>query len=392
MNMKKKTAIFMICMLCMQVIFVGCASKGDTEEEKLLLKPAVVEEIKEESYFNEVSLSGNIKPAKTVKLAYKVNGVVENIYVEEGSVVKKNDVIMALDTYDYSLDLEGKQAKWESSNLKMKSQIPSKINQAKAKLDLISTNYERIKNLYEQGVLPKSKMDEIETKYIAAKNTYQEALDAKEYTEIEIKQAKAARDYAQLKLDDTKLVSPINGIVLKKIAEAGETIGKGYPVIVLGELGDVEVEIGVSDAVINRVKKGQKAKVYVYGIEKEFEGVVSEVGALADSKTRAFPVKVKVKNEDNELKPGMVGKVNIPLEGRTGIFVPVDSVMNMPEGQIIFVYSEEEGIVKGRKVVQGEIVKDKVEIVSGLNIGDKIVVEGQLKLKDNDKVNVEANK
>ncbi|MCT4619376.1 MAG: efflux RND transporter periplasmic adaptor subunit [Marinisporobacter sp.] len=389
--MRQKIIILFVCILCMQSVLTGCSLKKDQTAMAQVLKPVVVKEIKEATYADEIALSGNVKPAKTVKLAYKIpGGIIENIFVNEGDFVNKNQPVMKLDDYDYQLKMQAAQAKWESSKLKMDSQIPSKTNQAKAGLDLISKNYERVKNLYEEGAIPTAKMDEMEAKFIEATNKYQEALDAKEYTRIELDQAVAAKDSAQSNLQDTTLVSPIDGIVLKKIAEVGETAAQGYPVIVLGQLDQVEIEVGVADSSINKLQKGQKAKVYVYGIEKEFEGIVSEVSALADTETRTFPVKVSIENKEHELKPGMVGKVSIPLSEKKSVLIPVDAILNMPEGVIVFVYSEKEGAVHKRKIAAGEIIGDQVEVKEGLEVGEKIVVEGQFKLKDNDRINVEA--
>ncbi|QXM06802.1 efflux RND transporter periplasmic adaptor subunit [Crassaminicella indica] len=391
--MRRKGIALFLCILCMLYALTGCSFQKDQTVMAQSLKPVVLQEIKEAAYVDQISLSGNIKPAKTIKLAYKIpGGIIENIFVNEGDFVKKDDIIMQLDSYDYQLKVQAAESKWESSKLKMDSQIPSKINQAKAYLDLVEKNYERIKNLYEEGAVPTAKMDEIEAKYIEAKNKYQEALDAKEYTRIELEQAEAAKDSAQSNLKDTSLRSPIDGIVLKKIAEVGETAAQGYPVIVLGQLDEVEIEVGVADSNINNIKKGQKAVVYVYGIEKEFEGTVSEVSALADTQTRTFPVKVTIKNKDHELKPGMVGKVTIPLSEEKALLIPIDAILNMPEGPVVFVYSEKDRSVHKQKITPGEIIGDKLEVKEGLKVGDKIVVEGQFKLKDNDKINVEAMK
>ncbi|WP_165000412.1 efflux RND transporter periplasmic adaptor subunit [Anaerophilus nitritogenes] len=390
--MKRKMATLLIFLLSIQLLLTGCGKKEEQVKANSL-KPVVVEEVNEQSYSEEIDLSGNIKPSQTVKIAYKVpGGVVSNIFVEEGAVVKKNQVLITLDAYDYTLNLSSTNAKLESSRMKMDSQVPSKIEQAKASLDLIEKNYERMKNLYEEGAISTAQLDEIQTKYIAAKNTYQEALDAKVYTKIELEQAKAAKDKAQSDLSDTTLRSPIDGIVLKKISEVGETVAQGYPVMVLGNLNQVEIEIGVADASINKIQKGQKAKVYVYGVEKEFEGVVSEVGALADEKTRTFPVKITIDNKDHQLKPGMMGKVRIPLDKKKAVLVPVDAVLNTPQGAAVFVYDQETKKVYKRKVVPGEILHDKIEIKEGLKLGEKLVIEGQLKIKNDEAVHVEEMK
>jgi RND family efflux transporter MFP subunit len=391
MKIKSYQGIILL-ILCVQLLVTGCSFNEAAEVTSEPSKPVVIEEVKKQTYIDEISLSGNIKPAKTVKLAYKLAGVIENVLVEEGQSVSKNDIVMALDAYDYQLSAKAAQAAWKSSKLKMESQVPSKIEQAKAKLDVVEKTYGRMKALYESGAISIAQMEQAEAEYIAASNTYQEALDAREYTEIELEQAEALQDSAQSNLNDTKLVSPINGVVLKKLAEEGETVAAGYPVLILGELGEVETEVGITDGSINNIAKGQSAKVYVYGIEKEFVGMISEVGAMADPETRTFPVKVKIENDEGLLKPGMIAKVTIPISEQTSMFVPVDSIMNMPEGTIVFVYDEKGGIVHKRKVVTGNLIKDRVEVKEGLKEGDQIVVEGQFKLKDKDKIQVEGTK
>ncbi|WZL73527.1 efflux RND transporter periplasmic adaptor subunit [Clostridiaceae bacterium 35-E11] len=390
--MKSKRFIYFVLILCGQVVFAGCDLHKTTEVATEVLKPAVIQEVKEQTYADEISLSGNIKPSKTVKLSYKIAGVIENVFVEEGQAVGKNDMVMMLDDYDYVLNAKAAKATWTASKMKMDSQIPSKMNQAKAKLDVVEKNYGRIKELYEEGAVSEAQMEQVEAEYIAASNMYQEAMDAKEYTRIELEKAEALRDVADANLKDTKLLSPIDGVVLKKLAESGETVAPGYPVVILGEVGEVETEVGVADAYINKIKKGQEAEVYVYGVEKEFKGIIGEVGAMADPETRTFPVKIQINNEENLLKPGMVAKVSIPLAEQKSVFVPVDSVMNMPEGPIVFVYDEKKGEVQKRKVVPGNLLKDEIEIKEGLKVGEKIVVEGQFKLSDHDKINVEEAK
>ncbi|MBF8982457.1 efflux RND transporter periplasmic adaptor subunit [Lutibacter sp. B2] len=384
----------MIAMLLIGVLSIstGCGKEEVAQVVASTQKPVIVQKVQETEYYDEISASGNIQPEKTVKLAYKMPGIIQNVYVEEGQQVKQNTKIVSLDAYDYELNSKAATATWESAKLKMDSQVDSKINQAKANLDVIEKNYQRVKNLYEQGAMPAAQMDEIEAKYIAAKNLYKEAVDAKEYTSVELRKAEALRDVENEKLQNTTLYSPIDGIILKKINEAGETIAAGYPVVVVGQIDQVRTEIGVSDGDINKIHKGQKASVYVFGLEKEFEGIVSEVGALADTKTRIFPVKITINNNEFLLKPGMVAKVNIKLEKKKAILVPVDSIINMPQGPIVYVYSEKEGTVSERKIVSGEIIKDQVLVLEGIKAEEQIVTEGQFRINNNDKVNVEATK
>lgn len=391
--MKTKLSSLIVVVILIQIVLVGCfAEKEAVNVQDTIIKPVEVMEVKNNEYVDEISVSGNIKPSKTVKLAFKIPGVIEKLNFEEGNFVNESDLIANLDSYQYRLNSIAAQANYESLQLKVRSEIPSAINQAKSQLELIQKRYESISKLYEKGSVSEDKLDETRTALVTIKNKYNEAVNAKEVYDKKLEQAKAMSELADSNLEDTKLYSPMDGIVVKKLFEAGETVAAGYPVLVLGKLDNVEAEIGLPDDHINRIEIGHETKVYVYGIEKEFKGVVKEIGAIADSKTRTFPVKINIENKDLSLKPGMIAKVTIVFENLESVLVPVDSVINMPEGPAVFVYSEEKGIVTERSVTTGKIVKDRVEILQGLNEGEKIVVKGQFKLKDNDEVKVEGSK
>lgn len=391
--MKTKLSIFMILMMLSQIILGGCSVEGETASiQEIPKKPVEVLTVTKSGYSDEISASGNIKPSKTVKVAFKIPGTIEQINLEEGSFVKEGDLIANIDSYQYRLNAIAAESNYESLELKVKSEIPSAINQAKSQLELIQKRYESVSKLYEKGSVSKDKLDETETALVTIENKYQEALNAQEVYDKKLEQARAMSELADSNLADTNIYSPIDGIVVKKLFEAGETTAAGYPIVVLGKLNNVEAEIGVPDEYINKLKIGQKTRVYVYGIEKDFDGVITEIGAMADTKTRTFPVKITIANEELALKPGMVTKVTIPLESLESMLLPIDSVINMPEGTVVYIYSDKEGIVQKRQVIAGEIVGDKVEILEGIVEGEKVVVKGQFKLRNNDEVNVEGNK
>jgi RND family efflux transporter MFP subunit len=391
--MKRKLSIFIALVISIQIVVSGCAVDGEMANmQEKIKKPVKVFEANKNKYSDEISISGNIKPSKTVKVAFKVPGVIDKIDFEEGSSIKEGSLLASLDSYQYRLNMIAAQSNYESLQLKVKSEIPSAINQAKSQLDLMQKRHDSISKLYEKGSVSEDKLDEIKRALITIENKYNEAINAQQIYAKKLEQARAMSELADSNLADASLYSPIDGIVVKKLFEAGETVAAGYPVVVLGKLDNVEAEIGVPDEHINKMKKGQKTKVYVYGVEKEYDGVITEIGAMADTKTRTFPVKITIENMDLALKPGMVAKATIPFENMESILVPIDSVINMPEGPTVFVYSQKENIVNKRLVTTGSIVKDKVEIIEGLSDGEKIIVKGQFKLKNNDIVKVEGDK
>lgn len=382
----RKSVLALTLLLTTSMVLSGCG-KEVVEEE--IIKSVEVKQIYGDTYQNKLSLSGNILPSQVVKVAFKVPGVVTQANFEEGTFVKKGQLIAAVEQDEYNLQVQASSSDYESAKLQIESEIPARINQAKAQYELSKATYDRVKALYEAGGATKSQLDEITAKKTADENTYKIALEAESIARTKLEKAEAGLELSNTKLSDTSINSPIEGIVMKKLVEEGEIIAQGYPVAAIGQVDVVDVEIGVSDQDIKHIEFGQKVKVYLYGLDKSFDGVVGEISPSADPTTRTFAVKVKVKNPNFEIKPGMVAKVDIPVSSVEGILIPVSSVLSRPEGEVVYIYNEETKTVRKQLVETGDIVKDKITIVSGIKNGEKLVVDGQFKLNDNDKVSVE---
>jgi len=364
----------------------GCKNK-DVEVMAEPLKPVKIMEVKTQDYSDDIEISGNVKPAQLVKQGFKVAGVVGNIYVKEGDRISEGQALMSLNPHDYELGVIAAQAQYDSLNMQLSSKIDSSINQAKANLDFIKTQLDRVRRLHEKGAVATKTVEELEVSLVVAENKYKEALDAKETAEAQLRQAGAALELAQSQLNDTVLHSPIDGTVVKQIFEVGETIAPGYPAFVLGRLDTLEVEVGVPDNLIDNIKVGQKVKLFIYGIDKELEGVISNIDATADLETRTFGVKIDIDNKDGDIKPGMIANVVINMDKVTTIIVPIDSVVDDANKSTIFVYDENTKTVSKREVKVGTVFGDHIQIVEGLKDGELVVVHGQFGLLEGEEVN-----
>ncbi len=443
-----------ISLILFMALLTGCSNAQAEQSSKAEVRTVGVETVEANGYGDILTVSGNIVPTQTVKASFKIAGVLSNVAVSEGDMVKAGQTIATLNKEDYNIQVKGAQAQKstaqaqssaavaqrqaaaaqrdaataqkdaaaidiETAQMQLDTEIPTKIEQAKAQYDLTKTSYDRVKTLYEQGVASQSQLDEISAKLTVDENTYQQALDAKTIAENKIKSAQsqlnateaqinmtaaqvsasnaqieasdAQLDAAKTNLSDTVLTSPISGVVLQKISESGETISAGYPVVAIGDISSVWAEIGVTDETVNKLQKGQQAQVYVYGLNEYVTGVVDEINSLADTTTRTFPVKIKIDNADGTLKPGMVCRAEIAMDNVASIFVPIDSVIHFAEGSAVFVLNSDNTVTK-TAVTTGEITGDKIQIYAGLQSGDTIVVKGQFTLHDGDTVQLEEMK
>ena len=200
--------------------------------------------------------------------------------------------------------------------------------------------------------------------------------------------ARAQSQAASNSLSDTVIYSPMDGVVLKKVMNSGETVAAGTPIAVVGTNDKMWVRVGVPDSYINSIQKGQSAVIHVYGLDEPIEGTVDEVGALADTTTRTFTVNILADNSDSLLKSGMICSTDIILSDESKVLVPVDSVISLPEGDSVFVLEGDK--VRETAVTTGEISGDKIEVMSGLKPGDMLVTDGQFVLTDGDSVTAEV--
>lgn len=384
--MKARINRLLILVLVLSLGLAGCKKVEEVVEEDPL-KPVEVMKVTSQEYSNDIEISGNVKPAQLIKQGFKVAGVIQEVYVKEGDRISQGDMLMSLGSHEYQLGVAAASAQYDSLDTELNSKIQSAVNQAEANLEFIKTQLDRVRRLHEEGAVASKTVEELEVSLVVAENKYQEAINAKITAEAQRRQASAGLDLAQSQLNDTTIYSPISGTVVKQVAEVGETIAPGYPALVLGRLDTLEVEIGASDNLLNYMKIGEKVDIFIYGIDKEIQGVISNIDSTADLETRTFGVKIDIDNGDGDIKPGMIANVIISTEKVEGIMIPIDSIMDDADASTVFVYNDASKKVEKREVVVGAVFEDYIQILEGLEDGEEIVVNGQFGLLDGEEVN-----
>lgn len=243
-----------------------------------------------------LTLSGNIEVTE-VNMGFKIPGRVQDLYTDEGRTVTKGEKIATLDS-----------AEFES----MVNQSKASVQNAEAQYDKARKDYERYTILYRDGVIASQQMD-------AAKSAYDVAVS-------QLQLSRASLKTADVKLKDSVIYAPLNGVVLRKNIEEGETVGAGMMVFTIGDLENPWVKVYVKEDRLGFVKLGQRADVKTDTYPgKAYEGTVTYISSEAEFtpknvQTReervklVFGVKVSVKNVKDELKPGMPADVRILLK------------------------------------------------------------------------------
>jgi len=412
--MRKKVLYITVITVIAALILSGCGSQISTdtvEVEKIV--PVKVALSQKEDLAEYQSFPGKVAVVDEVSVAPKLSGIVEQILVKEGDTVKAGQILIVLEQKDVINQVNQAQAAYEAalanlSNLEQGqfpqqlAQLESALNQAEANFNNAKENYERMKELFQEGAIPKQQFESVELQYNIAKEQYESAKTQltimKEKTipeslataRAQVKQAEAAFATARAALDNCIITSPVDGTVGAISATVGGLASAGYPLIKVGNLKSMEVQISVTEERINGLKVGQEAEVTVDAAsDTPFKGEIVSISPFKDSITQVYPVKIRVPNDNGLLKSGMFARVKLMVALYSdAVTVPEDAVVVSDDKTIVYTL---EGDVARANVVQiGPTSMGKTVITKGLEPGKEVIIEGQSLLTDGAKVKVEG--
>jgi membrane fusion protein (multidrug efflux system) len=195
------------------------------------------------------------------------------------------------------------------------------------------------------------------------------------------------------RLAETRVTSPLNGVVARKLVSPGDLAGPGRPAFVVMDLNPAKVRAGVPEVEIGKVRVGQSATVHLPALAgRDFQGRVEIVGVSADPATRTFTVKIAVPNRDLLLRDGMVAEALIRTDQKVqAITVPGDAIVRDPQGaRLVYVYLPEQKKVYARRVEVGTVYGTEVEISRGLDGSELVVTTGQHQVVEGSRVQAEV--
>ena len=310
--MKKKGKIWLIILgivvVALVAILIVRATKSANKE--LVVRTHVVEEYTIE---NTVTATGTIEPVETVEVGTQVSGKVEKIYVDFNDVVKKGQLMAELDKQTLNQSL---------------SRAKASLTSAESQLNYAKLTYERTKQLYEANA--------------ATLAAYQEAQNSYTQAQMSKRNAQASYDQARVDLAYAEIYSPIDGIVLDRAVEVGQTVAASFSTPTLftlaNDLTKMQVEADVDEADIGQVKTGQRVTFTVDAYMNDvFEGTVNQIRMkpTTTSNVVTYTVIIEAPNPDQKLFPGMTASVTIVTEEQTGLAVPAEAFTFTPDEAVL---------------------------------------------------------
>ena len=284
--------------------------------------------------------TSNIEPFVTNNIVSQSAGRIVSINAEVGNQVKKGQILARMDD----------------------------VNLAKTRLQIVNDSIElsRLTELYNLGAVAQADYDMAKLSLNLARKTYSNLAE------------------------NTVLRSPINGVVTARNYDKGDMYSMAQPIFVVEQISPVKMLINISESLFTQVNEGMLFDVTVEAYPGEvFQGKVNLIYPTVNANTHTFPVEVIVENKDQKLRPGMFARVSANFGTNHHVVVPdVAVVKQMGSGEHFIYVLQADNTVKYTLVETGKRMGNKYEIISGLNEGDKVVTEGQVRLKDGVKVTV----
>ncbi|WP_353932804.1 efflux RND transporter periplasmic adaptor subunit [Okeanomitos corallinicola TIOX110] len=358
---------------------------------------------------NPADYIGNTTPFRTVSVRSQVEGRLIALNLDIGDTVKRGQVISQLDDVLLQTSLqqaEAEKATSQSEVARAKTQVSNaQAEVEKARLELLQaqSDSQRQQKLFKEGAISEQTAQQAKT----TAQTSQKALQAtieRVRTEKQAVEAAQGRVFAQQaivkaakeRLSYSRLISPITGVVAEKITEPGNLLQPGNEVIKIADLSRIKVIVQVSELELGKIQVGQSVQVRLDAFpDQNIIGRVARISPTADPIARLIPVEVVIPNSGGKIGSGLLARVNFTTETPERVVVSEAAINSkaretqteMNTGKI-FIVQEQGGktTVQERSVTLGKKADDKVEILSGLQPGERYIVRSSKSLKDGETV------
>lgn len=371
---------------------------------------------KEGSLEKEIQYVGTTYPVREVSLRSRVEGQILDMNVDMGDRVEKGQVLARIDdsinnksVLEAKAELEALRSEVTSLQADVNEGL-TQIEQAKTTLKQAESDFARWNQLVKEGAVTQQSAEQAQNTRDNAQQTLESAQQqvANRSSAVVAAQRRVAAQEALVAQEQqeeafTVLTSPVTGSVLERVAEPGDLAQVGDEVLQLGDFSQVQVQVQVSELEMARIQLGQTAQVKLDALpEQTFTGKVTQISLAANDTARIVPIEVTIPNSDRRIGSGLLARVQFGEENDSHIVIPETAIQvatinkaqevstDSANTATIFILQQQgkQATVKTRKVTLGDRDNSQVEILSGLEPGEKYVVRSTDNLQDGDRVNL----
>jgi membrane fusion protein, multidrug efflux system len=335
----------------------GCTAKEPAPPARSEA-PVTTATVERSEVVDAVQSAGTVEPRHEALLSARIMGRIQAVKVSEGDRVKKGGTLIVID----AAEIRAKKA--EAGHAR--DEGVAALAEAEAAKDNADINYSRMKALFDEKAVSKKELDDMTTQHAMAGAKVAQV-------KAKIAQADAAIKQADVMLGYSVIASPLNGVVVMKSAQVGETAAPGMPLMKVVDDGSLRLVTDVKESGIPGLKLGDKVPVTLDAHpDAETMGTLSEIVPAADPSTRSFSIKIDLPKTKGVM-PGMFGRARLPVGRRSAVLLPDGALVEREGVSGVYVVGPD-GTVRFQAVRLGERFDKGQEVLSGLSGGETVAV------------------
>ncbi len=351
----------MLLLLSALFLFSSCGDEAQTETKEVI-KPVKFGTVTYLGGAQSYTFSGTAQSSAQAKLSFRTNGLVKQVNVKAGDRIVAGTVIARLDDSDAQLSLQ---------------QAKASVENARVQRSNTESNLNRVRELYQVGSASLAEYEQAKAQYAS--------------TVSQFESAQKTLDLQQSQLSYFTVKAPVAGIISNVTIEENELAQAGSPIVTLNSGDEIELQVGIPEVFISRVKEGQSVSVKFSTLQEQtFIGKVTEVSFSANN-SNTYPVKISVLKASSQIRPGMTADVAFSFKAddqASKLIAPIEAVGEDNSGHFVYLLTkmDEDYIAVKTEVGIGEITGQGFEIRYGLQDGDLVATAGIPSLFDGRKV------
>jgi RND family efflux transporter MFP subunit len=350
------------------------ASAGET--------PAAVVRVERRSFDNGLSIAGEFKPFQDVDVHAKVAGYIRKIYVDVGDRVKEGQTLAVLEIPELAAQLAGADAAVRRAQEEIR-RAQSDVERAQSTHAAAHSAYARLKQAADSraGLVAQQEVDDSHAKDLEAEAQISSARAALSSAEQQLEVAQANQQQFAALSNYSHIVAPFAGVVTNRYADTGALIQAGtssstqaLPVVRLAQTSKLRLVLAIPESLAAQIHLGDPVKVRVQALQQDIEGKVSRFADSLDRQTRTMETEIDFDNRDGHLIPGMYAETRLSLrEKKDALTIPLEAVTrNGNDATVLAVTAQ--NVVEERHIRLGLEDEKRVEVVSGLTDGDRVII------------------
>ena len=390
-------------LLAALLLLAGCQGERAAEapgERPVVVRGVRVETVTPAAVRDAVEVAGTVRTKTQMVIASKVQGYVRDVRARQGDHVEHGRVLVTVDERELAARADRARAALAEAEMSL-DEVRRTLEEAEASLRSAGADHayaeataSRFRQLWQRELISAQDYEAVEAK----RKSTAAAVEQAEARILSVRAREKQMSYridagaaelraAEIALGETRITAPATGVVVDRRVEPGDLAMPGQPLLVLDDPRAYRLEAEVGESAVGGVRLGQRVPVVLDSLGRSLEGRVVEIIPAADPASRTVTVKLDLPG-DPGLRSGLFGRARFPAGERQALLVPISALTE--RGQLTAVYVVDgQNIARLRLVTAGARHADRVEILSGLTAGERIVVEGAARVTDGSPVEAE---